>query len=193
MKLARVLSLSLLVCATACGGTADGRPPDPLPAEFPFQEIWVGVTGPGAFDVEDPFRYAATFSASVDQENGGIYPLQYGIGYFYPTRGEARAEMASCRELEPGGDEISCEVTLELELTVAYRPEYPDEFMEDSTFSLSEGARGTALMFEGWFEIGIADAIVVAETRARGSRSSYSASLRALMGDTMQIDGVFRK
>jgi len=192
MKRRQVLGVPVLACAAACGGTADHGPPaDPLAAEFPFQEIWVGVTGPGAFDVEDPLRYSATFSASVDQENGGLYPLQYGIGYFYPTRGVARAEISSCRQLEPGSDEVSCEATLELELTVAHRPEYPDEFMEDSTFTLS--APGTALILEGWFELGIADAIVVAETRAQGSRSSYVANLRALIGDTMQIDGVFRK
>jgi hypothetical protein len=89
---------------------------------------------------------------------------------------------------------MSCEALLELELTVTPRPEYPDELMDESTFTLAEGARGTAQRdLGGVIELVIEEASVVAETRLGGSRSSYTAGFGAFIGETMEIQGTLSK
>jgi hypothetical protein len=170
-----------------------GRPADPLPAEFPFDYVELLVVGPATLESTDPLRHSAAFAPSAEHENGGLYPIQYGIGYFYPTSGEARVEIGACVEEDSGFVAASCEASL-LELAVTRRPDYPDEFMDESTFSLEAAAHGTAArMFDESYELELGEVVILAETRTGASRSRYAGALEVRLADSLQLDAQLRK
>jgi hypothetical protein len=195
MKCVRALVI-LSLASSACGGDLDpGRPADPLPAEFPFDYIELLVAGPATLESTEPLRYSTAFAPAAESESGGLYPIQYGIGYFYPTSGDARVEIGACVEEDSGFVTASCEASLlELELTVTRRPDYPDEFMDESTFSLEAAAHGTALrMFDESYELELGEVVILAETRTGASRSSYAGAIGAKLADNLQLDAQLRK
>ena len=194
MRHVRALVLSL--ASSACGGDwQTDATPAPLPAEFPFNYISLFVGGQATRESADPLRYSTTFSASVDGEDGGLYPVQYGIGYFYPTSGEARIEIGACVEEEGGFTVARCKASLlELELRVTPRSDYPDEFMDESSFSLQAPVHGTAARsFDESYDLELGTGVILAKTRTGASRTSYAAELGARVAGTLQIDANLNK
>lgn len=190
MRCARALVV-LSLASSACGGNSDpAGTAAPLPAEFPFGYISLFVTGEATLESTEPLRYATTFSPSAERENGGLYPIQYGIGYFFPTSGEARIEIDACVEEESGFITASCEASLlALELTVTPRPDYPDEFMDECTFSLEAPVHGTAARnFDESYDLELGNVVILAETRTGASRSSYVGEIGARLASTLQVE-----
>lgn len=177
----------LLLCA--CGGRVDpDESAEPLPSEFPFQYVGLQLFGGGVLDEGDPASYAAGFDAT--DERSGLFPVQYGIGYFYPATGDLEVELSDCTAQESGFYDLACTARLTaLTLTVTSRADYPDAFMDEATFALGQPAAGEAQRWvqDDTYELAVEALTLRAETRTGASSSEYQGGLRATLGGTVML------
>jgi hypothetical protein len=130
----RTLLACCAVLAGACGGAvAEERSAEPLPSEFPFEYLRVFLTGSGVLGDGETPSFTAKFEAGSDDRSGGLYPVQYGIGYFFPAAGELRIEITDCSAEDLGFYDAICAARLtEWNLTVASRADHPHPFMDEA-------------------------------------------------------------
>lgn len=184
---------------TACGGSAEEQATaDPLPAEFPFEYISLSVNGStrvvGSDDLEVTIEVRPADGLGFSQ--GGLYPIQYGIGYHYPLEGSLRLSLMNCEELDNGFVNGSCAATLaEFVLSVPADEQYPDPITDEATLTLAAPVAGTADSFlDGSYEAMFEPTELVLATKSGGSSSRHTADLSVLFDDeSAGVQGVLSK
>lgn len=193
----RLKLLALLVAG--CGGSAEERATaDPLPAEFPFEYVSLSASGSARVAGSDTLEVTIELSPADGGglSQGGLYPVQYGIGYHFPLEGSIRVTLTDCEERDMGFVIGSCAATLwDFELRVPADLRYPDPFTDESTLSLAEPVGGTAASFIGSsYEAVFEPTEVVLSTKSGTSSSRYAAELSALFDDeAVNVQGTLSK
>jgi hypothetical protein len=184
----------LACCAllfSACGGVvAEDRTAEPLPSEFAFEHMSVFLNGSGELAGGDTPSFTARFETGSGSGTGGLYPVQYGIGYFFPTAGRLRIDVAECTAQDQGFFDALCVARLaEWNLTVTSRADHPHAFMDEATFVLEQPITGTAYrsVLDGSYTLSVEAVTLYAETRTGASSSRYEGALDAVLGETFQL------
>lgn len=198
MKRRAPLALAALLVA-ACGGSAEERVnADPLPEEFPFEYVSMVVSGAVAVATSDEIEYTMLLSPADgrDRSQGGLYPAQYGIGYFYPLEGTLRATLSDCEDQDTGFAIATCEAELShFELRIPGDEQYPDPFTDEASVSLVEPVRGSAVSYvSGSYEVVFEPTELLLKTKSGASRSRYAAELSASFdADAFSLQGALSK
>jgi hypothetical protein len=191
---ASLAGCALLACA--CGVAVDeDSPADPLPSEFVFEYLSISLAGTGEPSSADPPAFTARFDAAREFGESGLYPVQYGIGYFYPVEGGLAVELSDCEEEDSGFYDRTCVARLTAwRLTVTPRADYPNAFMDGATFT-AVPASGTAhrSVLDGTYDLSVQAATVLAETRTGASSSEYHGELGLTLGEAVELRALLAK
>ncbi len=194
------MKTALLCCALvlgACGGAVEtDRTAEPLPREFPFDYLTIALNGAGVLVDGDTPTFTATFESGQERQAGGLYPVQYGIGFFFPVTGRLRVDFTRCLDEDAGFYDRTCDVELSaFELSVTPRADLPDPFMDESTFALAEPTTGTARRYAGddTYEMFVESATLRAATRTGASSNEYQGGLEITLGELAHVTAQMEK